>query len=90
MSSELRRAYALTLRSPLGVEYVLPDLAKVCHALERAPSAPDLWVQGRFAGWQDVWLHILNQTHLTEEEAIVLKQGKGRAILRPDDFPRLA
>lgn len=90
MTPELLRAYALTFRSPLGVEHVLPDLAKVCHALERAPPAPDLWTQGRFAGWQDIWLHIQSHLYLTVEEMANVKMGRGRAILRPEDFARSA
>lgn len=90
MTSEILRAYQMTLRSPLGAEYVLPDLANVCHALERAPNVSDLWVQGRFAGWQDIWLHIQSHIRLTEEEMTAVKMGRGRAILRPGDFPRLA
>jgi hypothetical protein len=88
MTSELLRAYQLTLRSPLGVEYVLPDLARVCHALERAPDVPDLWVQGRFAGWQDIWLHVQSHLRLTEEEMVAVKMNRGSAILRPEDFRR--
>lgn len=85
---ELLRAYALTLRSPLGVEFVLPDLLRRCHVLERAPDVSDLWSQGRFAGWQDIGLHVLSHLHLSHEELVAVKMNRGRSILRPEDFRR--
>src|SRR5216684_4489470 len=66
-TAEMKKAYQLVFRTTAGERFVLPDLAEFTHALEPAPRDSDLFVQGRAAGRRDVWLHINNHLHLTEE-----------------------
>ena len=78
-AGELGRAYNMTFRNPLSGRFVLPDIAEFCRATDPAPREGDLFIQGRAAGRRDVWLHLNEFLHLTEEElADVLR---GRAVL---------
>jgi hypothetical protein len=73
---EVSRAFNVTFRSPTGHAFILPDLAEFCYAAEPAPKSSDLFVQGRAAGRRDVWLHISEYLHLTEEELFALYRGR--------------
>ncbi len=73
---EMRQAFQTVFRSPAGVNYVLPDLAEFCYASEPAPRDSDLFLQGRFAGRRDVWLHVNEHIHLTEEELTALYKSR--------------
>ncbi len=75
-ATEMRQAFQTVFRSPAGINYVLPDLAEFCYASEPAPRDSDLFVQGRAAGRRDVWLHVNEHLHLTEEELTALYKGR--------------
>lgn len=71
----------MTLLQPLAIEHVLPDVAEFCHVNEPAPRESDLFVQGRAAGRLDVWLHMQEYLHLTDEEIYALRRGQ--SVYRP-------
>ena len=73
---EISRAYNTTFRSVSGHNFILPDLAEFCYAAEPAPKLGDSFIQGRAAGRRDVWLHIAEYLHLTEEELFALYRGR--------------
>jgi hypothetical protein len=72
----MRRAYNLALRTPMAERFILPDLNEFCHANEPAPKGGDPFLQGRMAGRRDVWLHVSEWLHLTEEEQFALYQWR--------------
>lgn len=77
--------YKLALRSPPGINHVLPDLAEFCRAGEMLPpSVTDPFTVGRAIGRLDVWLRIQQHLNLSDEEIFALL--KGQSILRPEDF----
>ncbi len=81
---QTRKAYRMALLSPAAGAFILPDLAEFCGANDPAPPAPDLFMQGRHAGRRDVWLHIQEFLHLTDEELMALYQG--RAVVRRENI----
>lgn len=72
----------MVLRSPLAAELVLPDLSDFCRSTETAPAQSDLFIQGRFAGRQDVWRHIAEYLHLTDDELYDLRRGQSIEVMR--------
>jgi hypothetical protein len=72
---DIRKAYGMTFRRDFGSD-VLSDLAEFCRASEMAPGTGEMWLQGRTAGRRDVWLHIQEMLHLTEEELYDLYVGR--------------
>lgn len=79
---ELRRAYNMVFRSPISAELVLPDISDFCRSTETAPIQSDLFIQGRFAGRQDVWKHISEYLNLTEDELYNLRRGQSIEVIR--------
>ncbi len=73
---DLRRAYRQLFRNPVGSGTVLPDILEFCRAGEQAPRDGDLFVQGRHAGRQDVWLHIQEYLHLSDDELWQMRRGQ--------------
>lgn len=71
-----RRAYCQTLLSPTGTKYVLPDLALFCGAADPAPDDGNSFIQGRFQGRRDAWLHIQQMLNLSDEDLFALYAGK--------------
>jgi len=65
---ERSRAYKGLFMSQLGLDHVLPDLAEFCEASQPAPLTSDTWVQARAAGRRDVFLHIQQMCHLSDEK----------------------
>ena len=57
-------------------ERVLLDLAPFCYANDPSPRNGDLFVQGIYAGRRDVWLHLMEFLHLTDDELAELYRGR--------------
>ena len=72
-------AYKQLFTSQLALDHVLPDLAEFCKAAEPAPLPGDLWIQGRHAGWRDVFLHIQEMVDMTDEQvrALYITRAQG-------------
>jgi len=78
--AELRHAYRAVFNTEQATKRVLPDLAVFCHANEPAPPQGDLFLQGRAAGRRDLWLHLNEFLHLTEEDLTDLYRGRAIKI----------
>jgi site-specific recombinase len=74
--ARFKQAYQVFRQNNDVREFVLPDLAEFCHAIEPAPPISDLFVQGRAAGRRDVWLRLQENINLTEPELYALWQAR--------------
>jgi hypothetical protein len=69
------QAFKRIFLSKDGQQVILPALADICGVGLPAPAQPDLFVQGRHAGRQDVWLFIQQHIQLPPEEIYSLLKG---------------
>lgn len=71
-----RRAFRTLFLSPLGAEYVVPDLAEFCRVHDPLPATGDLYELGRWAGRRDCWLHLRDWLELDEKDLTDLYAGR--------------
>lgn len=80
MPEDVSLAYKEIFAYQKAKEHILPDLAEFCKVSEPAPRVPDMFAQGRAAGHRDVFLHIQEMCHLSNEEVRAYYISKAKEV----------